>query len=454
MRNVVVERLYLKNFYRYAIIAAVFLIVSLATLFVATRYAGAASSILGDINGDGQVTLYDLSVLLSNYNAATNIYTKGDLNASGKIDSVDLAIVRQYYGKVVPSTSSAATAKLRWAPPGYPNYTGYTVINPDTISGRINMDKTKDYIIKMPNKVRGPVWLYGGRNVVLIGGSISSVGTNADVNLYLDNVGAKDGTVHIEGLSIDILGAPIGDAISGTVGGNLQIENVRITGVNGGLPETRHGDIVQVWGSLDPTANLNVRIDRLTGTGSGQGFIMRPEKNVRYTMINGKNTMQYIDVNGNVTPTLANAAKKYIRSIDISNVDLYHNNIEQDPAALPRNGDDLLFMSDTTADPVNCRTADKITFTNVYFGRLKTGTTLGRSVYPGDSNENASCRATVGKNAKGEQTVGWVGNHGLIATGGTGSAVVSGVATFANPPNGEFVKAGTVGLNYVSPGYQ
>jgi hypothetical protein len=66
--------------------------------------------------------------------------------------------------------ASVFRPKLSWAPP--------TLTEPVTIEvsdskANLKLDQTKDYIIKMPAKpLQGGLGIWGGRNVVLIGGEI------------------------------------------------------------------------------------------------------------------------------------------------------------------------------------------------------------------------------------------------------------------------------------------
>ena len=55
-------------------------------------YSGGVSS---DINGSGKVDIFDLSILLSNWDKAG----KGDLNSSGKVDIFDLSILLSSWTK-------------------------------------------------------------------------------------------------------------------------------------------------------------------------------------------------------------------------------------------------------------------------------------------------------------------------------------------------------------------
>jgi hypothetical protein len=54
----------------------------------------------GDVNGDNLVNIYDLSLLLSNYNKTTGQLTNTaiDINQDGVVDVFDLSILLSKYG--------------------------------------------------------------------------------------------------------------------------------------------------------------------------------------------------------------------------------------------------------------------------------------------------------------------------------------------------------------------
>jgi nitrite reductase/ring-hydroxylating ferredoxin subunit len=59
------------------------------------------SDCLGDLDGDGQVTLSDLVILLSNYGMTTGVASDdGDLDDDGDVDLADLAALLPRYGAV------------------------------------------------------------------------------------------------------------------------------------------------------------------------------------------------------------------------------------------------------------------------------------------------------------------------------------------------------------------
>jgi hypothetical protein len=54
-------------------------------------------SVPGDVNGDGHVTIIDLSTVLTNY-AKSGTRAQGDLNGDGVVNIVDLSTVLTHYG--------------------------------------------------------------------------------------------------------------------------------------------------------------------------------------------------------------------------------------------------------------------------------------------------------------------------------------------------------------------
>ena len=142
---------------------------------------------------------------------------------------------------------------LRWAPP---TLTDPITINlPATGDRRLNLDNSRDYIIKYPSVRRvGELCVRGGRNIVIIGGASTiapHTGTGVRNIQLSDKPGEMDGRViHIEGLDIDGSGGGEADGIGiGTPSAIVQLENVRITGLIGHLSST-HADVIQTWGGV------------------------------------------------------------------------------------------------------------------------------------------------------------------------------------------------------------
>lgn len=148
-----------------------------------------------------------------------------------------------------------------------------TLVNPTTVKvtnakPSVTLDAELDYrvVIAEPIDNASGVTIVGGRNVVLIGGSIESTTRGLYLKFWT-------GTMHVEGLHIK--GAKLTEGIdvdTRTEGAVLQLENVRVEAVHG-TQATNHADVIQNWGG--PTV---YRIDRLTGFTNYQGFMLQPKQ--------------------------------------------------------------------------------------------------------------------------------------------------------------------------------
>ena len=79
----------------------------------------------GDVNGDGNVDINDLTIVLSEFGQTGMTWSQGDFNGDGKVDINDLTIVLANFGatyaaapgvKAVPEPSSLALLLLLAAP--------------------------------------------------------------------------------------------------------------------------------------------------------------------------------------------------------------------------------------------------------------------------------------------------------------------------------------------------
>tara|TARA_B100000941_G_C28502662_1_gene555314 strand:- start:1244 stop:2755 length:1512 start_codon:yes stop_codon:yes gene_type:complete len=178
---------------------------------------------------------------------------------------------------VLGLTVESQAQTLSWAPP--------ELVNPITVNvtssyRSLNLDTNQDYIIQMPTTpltANGGLNIIGGHNVVLIGGEIrfdtplpDGFHPTARRGLFVKQ---STGTVHIEGLLItgDYLleGINIDMRDPNAV---LQLQNIRIDTVTGSY-DGNHADCVQTWGGPS-----ELRIDRMTGRTTYQGFFLHPEQ--------------------------------------------------------------------------------------------------------------------------------------------------------------------------------
>lgn len=173
----------------------------------------------------------------------------------------------------VPASTTTTSSRLTWRPPALSSPTTVTV---SASKHNLSLTAGKDYIVKMPStplQVAGGLTIAGGRNVVLIGGEIrittTSTSGNAKRGLYLKN---QTGTVHVEGLKITGPTLNEGINLDQRAGGTVQLQNVRVETVHGSA-SGHHADVLQTWGG--PKV---MRIDRLTGYTTYQGFFFDPTK--------------------------------------------------------------------------------------------------------------------------------------------------------------------------------
>jgi hypothetical protein len=310
-------------------------------------------------------------------------------------------------GNVAPISDTAASAgsavrfgtatpgkgPLTWAPPVLSNP---ITLELTTAAGVHSLDKTKDYIIKMPNGIKGDTFLNGGRNVVMIGGHISTGSESS--RAYMDSpehrgiyITQATGTVHIEGVLIDASRTGAGDGIAiNAPNAIIQIQNTRIVGLIGGSG-SNHADVIQAWGGLK-----ELRVDRLTGSTNYQGLHIQPELRP-----NGPEIIKNTNVSSHSTTA----------------------------------GNWLVWLthSDNT-----CDTAARVELSEVYV-TPRPGRTLRSTVWPSDSQPSA-CKTV---HSAGETILSF-----------PNLPSVTGVIKKGPPPGGDFVPAGVAGLNYVSPGYQ
>jgi len=161
--------------------------------------------------------------------------------------------------------------KLTWAPPELENPT--TVKVSDSYRS-LKLDPAKDYIVELPKDqpLNGELAIWGGRNVVVIGGEIviKEGGWRA---VYLQQ---NTGVMHFEG--IHIRGEPPESLLEGFNFNHrqtncvVQIQNVRVEKVHG-TRAGHHADIIQTW-----AGPAELRIDGLTGFTQYQGMFLLPNQ--------------------------------------------------------------------------------------------------------------------------------------------------------------------------------
>lgn len=164
---------------------------------------------------------------------------------------------------------------LTWAPP--------VLVDPTTVqitedNRNLKLDKQRDYHLLLPTDrpLLGGLTIYGGRNVVLIGGVVQ-VPTKEEAPdavkgrraLYLK---AQTGTIHLEGIHFRGEDLAEGINLDQREGAIVQLQNLRFDLLHG-TRKGHHSDLVQTW-----AGPRELRIDGLTGSTSYQGFFLLPNQ--------------------------------------------------------------------------------------------------------------------------------------------------------------------------------
>jgi hypothetical protein len=293
-----------------------------------------------------------------------------------------------------PTNPTTGTVRLRWSPPALSSPTTITV---GPSGGSFKLDTSKDYIVRIPQKVSavGGVTLNGGRNVVLIGGHItipwagSGASGSARRALYLKG---QTGVAHIEGLLIDNSGGDLSEGIQiAAPAATVQIQNVRITGAHArdqsGFTDN-HPDLIQPWGGA-----ARLRIDRFSGSTDYQAFMLKADSNGPLGPVHVSNV--------NVWPTEPNLSRYLLwQGPDSVTYPLSYENVWLTPAS---------------------------------------GRSLGKAAWPDISSSNTTKRAILSADGT---SLSW-----------PTASQISGVVRSGAPPGGDFVPAGLAGVGYTSPGY-
>lgn len=188
---------------------------------------------------------------------------------------------------------------LFWFPPGW-NQTG-DVRNPDSFPGYthitlnggaqvLNLDDNTDYYITVGNvswnqtsgAERLAIQLVGGRNRVIVGGSIvghssQTNGNGADPTAFLLDGGNASGITHIEGCYIDCVN---GFTIRGPQTYQFVYNYVQVATI-GHNHDDAHPDIIQIWDQ--GASNSRIRVDYLTAYTDYTGLSVLIDNPVSWT---------------------------------------------------------------------------------------------------------------------------------------------------------------------------
>jgi hypothetical protein len=138
---------------------------------------GNTTSVTGDVNSDGTVNVFDLSILLTNWALTGRTRSQGDLDANGTVNIFDLSILLTNWGATGGGTSSCALPKYPDATcTGVPSGTTLAVVNGDmTISASNTVVDSKD--------IRGCVHINDGVTGVIIRKSEIACGNSIVVQI-------------------------------------------------------------------------------------------------------------------------------------------------------------------------------------------------------------------------------------------------------------------------------
>jgi len=81
-----------------------------ATVLLITR-AAPNPNLKGDLNGDNNVNITDLSILLTNYGTSN---AAADINSDGTVNILDLSILLSNYGQTISSGQTTSTYTCGW----------------------------------------------------------------------------------------------------------------------------------------------------------------------------------------------------------------------------------------------------------------------------------------------------------------------------------------------------
>lgn len=194
--------------------------------------------------------------------------------------------------------------KLAWSPP--------ELQDPETVqaspeSRSLRLQPGRDYVVELPAQpLGGPggLQIEGGRNVVLMGGTVDVTLDGAEPTIPARRgllLKDQTGTVHVEGLLIRGRDLSEGIQLDQRRGATVQLQNIRVEGVHA-IDQKRfsdnHPDVLQTY-----AGPAELRVDRLTGSTDYQGLFLNPREfsdrlprrfDLRHVQIGGGPTSQYL----------------------------------------------------------------------------------------------------------------------------------------------------------------
>lgn len=204
------------------------------------------------------------------------------------------AVAAQPAGAAAPAVAATATttalptlapvaitsSKLPRKPPALTNP---IVIKVKDQIGELKLSTSRDYRIVLPTtrawKNNRGLWITGGRNVVVIGGTVD-VGygwrdSSGKVVKRAAYVRDSTGTVHIEGVRfMSSTTQKLTEGIDISLpGASLRLFNVWMSSLLTGSQDTNHADVIQAWGGPK-----YLFVDGLTAATQYQGMFLTPQQ--------------------------------------------------------------------------------------------------------------------------------------------------------------------------------
>ena len=208
----------------------------------------------------------------------------------------------------VTTTPAPSGTRLSWAPPALTNpVTIDLATKPD---GKISLSAGTDYILKLPTstvyKNTHGLEIVGGRNVVIIGGTVdvaggwysSGTGPGVPADGMVKRAAyflSQTGTVHLEGVKFISSSGNLSEGINISAPlAKVQIQNVSIDTVLTGTQAANHADALQSWNG--PTTLL---VDGFTATTGYQGMFLNPHDTSTASVVTENWALRNVEIVGN-----------------------------------------------------------------------------------------------------------------------------------------------------------
>lgn len=211
-----------------------------------------------------------------------------------------------------PTTTSPAPVAdgtpLSWAPPALTN--PVTIDLASKPDGKISLSAGTDYILKLPTdrvyKNTHGLEIVGGRNVVIIGGTVdvaggwysSGTGPGVPADGMVKRAAyflGQTGTIHLEGVKFISSSGNLSEGINiSAAQAKVQVQNVSIDTVLTGTQSANHADALQVWNG--PTTLL---VDGFTATTGYQGMFLNPHDTSTASAVTENWVLKNVELVGN-----------------------------------------------------------------------------------------------------------------------------------------------------------